>query len=221
LVSPDILALEECDHFSDWFHPHLGEDGFDGIFYPKPGEPQRDGTALFWQRSKFRKVNQNYTQYGSDTQGVVIVHLEHVDREGSGLCVAATHLKAKPGFEKKRETQGVILLEAVAKFNEAKHWPIIILGDFNDVPDSLVAQVLKQSKTSAYPDSPNDWTTWKKRESAVKRIIDYIWYEPQKLTLTHRLSIPPDSACPVMLPASYYPSDHILIAAKFTKKSSL
>jgi len=151
---------------------------------------------------------------------VVIVHLEQA--EGSGLCVAATHLKAKPGFEKKRERQGELLLEAVAKFNEAKHWPIILLGDFNDVPDSLVVEVIKKSTLiSAYPNIPGDWTTWKKRETAVKLIIDYIWYEPEKLTLTHHLLPPPDSACPVMLPASYYPSDHILIAAKFSIKSNL
>lgn len=55
---PDIVALEECDHFDDYFQPELFARGYSGVFYPKPKSPcleyssQGDGCAIFWRSSK-------------------------------------------------------------------------------------------------------------------------------------------------------------------------
>ena len=34
--NPDIITLQECDHFYDWFLPLLQAEGYDGVFAPKP-----------------------------------------------------------------------------------------------------------------------------------------------------------------------------------------
>jgi len=218
---PDVIALEECDHFSDWFQPKLEKEGYEGIFYPKPykpaNAPQADGTALFWRKDKFKLLKQSYSQYSpEESQGVVLVLLENSTEPGKNVCVAATHLKASLGFEERRETQGKILLQTINNFIPEKDYPVIILGDFNDTPDSAVHKVMRESYTSAYEDKPGHWTTWKKRKEEVKRTIDYIWYCSGKLRATHILAIPEDKDCPLLLPAEYHPSDHMMIAAKFS-----
>lgn len=51
----DIVALEECDHFDDFFAPELAQIGFEGHFVPKPsapaakfGVPYVDGCAILF-----------------------------------------------------------------------------------------------------------------------------------------------------------------------------
>jgi len=211
--SPDVIALEECDHFEDWFLPELSKEGFDGIFYVKKGG--RDGTALFWKTDKFKKVNESNINYEGGSQGLLLVHLGHTTCDG-GLCVAATHLKAKPEFHETRKRQGEILIPQTLDFNKEKNWPVIVLGDFNDTPESSVIELTKKNFKSAYDhNTPGHWTTWKIRGTEVKRTIDYIWYQSEKLHLTHYLQPPLDKDCPKALPASYWPSDHLMLVAKF------
>jgi mRNA deadenylase 3'-5' endonuclease subunit Ccr4 len=62
---------------------------------------------------------------------------------------------------------------------------------------------------------PGYFTTWKTRGTeTVKRVIDYIFYS--NMTCTDTLDIP-DEACieADQLPGLRYPSDHLMIAAKF------
>jgi mRNA deadenylase 3'-5' endonuclease subunit Ccr4 len=55
---PDVITLQECDHFYDWFLPLLTEKGYDGLFAPKPASAclevseNSDGCAVFARRSK-------------------------------------------------------------------------------------------------------------------------------------------------------------------------
>ena len=51
------------------------------------------------------------------------------------LLIASLHLKAKVGFEEKREEQINALKEELKEYNKTNQ-PIIICGDFNDEPKS-------------------------------------------------------------------------------------
>uniref|UniRef100_A0A6B2LF77 Endonuclease/exonuclease/phosphatase domain-containing protein n=1 Tax=Arcella intermedia TaxID=1963864 RepID=A0A6B2LF77_9EUKA len=219
-VNPDVFALEECDHYEDWFKGQFKAKGYKSTYLIKNGG--NDGTAIFWKKEKFTKLKQGTHTYlwnsKKTTQGVLAVVLQGKDKEKTSICVAATHLKAKPGFEEQRKGQGEQLVQYIKEFNE-KQSPVVILGDFNDTPDSLVCKHMGLHYASAYPS--NTWTTWKKRETVVQRTIDYIWYDSAKLQPIQILPAPLESDCPQLLPASYYPSDHILIAAKFILKSKL
>lgn len=123
--------------------------------------------------------------------------------------------------------------------NEHTHAiPVLILGDFNAEPpcqhatfsDSSIGRVLSYIRQpgstargpsscfrSAYEIDPLNeamYTTWKTRgPSTTKRIIDYIFYS-DALECKATLSIPRLEET-AKLPGLAYPSDHMMIAAKF------
>lgn len=51
---PDILCLQEVDHYFDTFQPLLSRLGYQGTFFPKPWSPDisvgiyNRGPSLFW-----------------------------------------------------------------------------------------------------------------------------------------------------------------------------
>ena len=59
----DIITLQECDHFHDFFQPKLYEMGYVGYFAPKPTSgcldvsEYADGCALFVKKDKFRVLS--------------------------------------------------------------------------------------------------------------------------------------------------------------------
>lgn len=118
--------------------------------------------------------------------------------------------------------------------------PVLIMGDFNadppseiSFPGSSVKRVLSNHDVvsneaaeekpmrfqSAHPIDPPEksfFTTWKTRGTdTVKRIIDYIFHSDQ-LICTETLSVPtPEEVEGGKLPGLRYPSDHLMIGAKF------
>ena len=62
---PDVVALEEVDHFYDDLSPAMEELGYRGVYVKKPDSPCKqqsgdpnleDGCALFWRRETFEEV---------------------------------------------------------------------------------------------------------------------------------------------------------------------
>jgi len=217
-TNADIVCLYEVDHYEDYFKPELEKLGYTGLwkmkFYTGHSEAN-DGTAVFWKINKFQLNSHNILQYEQSTQFSHLVKLTSITSTVPSVCLAATHLKAKRGFEDKRLSQGIALTNALREFN-SENLPVIICGDMNDAPDSPVSVHFRKHFTSAYSHEDNStWTTWKLREEEVKRTIDYIYYDSQKLVATHVLEIPSDAQCPTRFPAAYYPSDHIAVAARF------
>lgn len=57
---PDIITLQECDHYYDCFLPELSARGYNGLFAPKPASAclevsdSSDGCAIFVKSSKLR-----------------------------------------------------------------------------------------------------------------------------------------------------------------------
>ena len=57
---PDVITLQECDHYYDFFSPELSQRGYDGLFAPKPASAclevseNSDGCAIFIRRKKLR-----------------------------------------------------------------------------------------------------------------------------------------------------------------------
>ncbi len=119
---------------------------------------------------------------------------------------------------------------------------ILIVGDFNSEPhESSVRCILSREEEctgrakswpfqSAYPLLETDpsrenslYTTWKiRRDRVSRRIIDYIFFASRPtaggggLRCTHYLSVPKDVDVEEdRFPGYRYPSDHLLIAAKF------
>jgi nocturnin len=210
----DFLCLEEVDHFDDFFKPFLSKLGYSGRFYQRRSGPSpisRDGVALFWRNDRFVLCSEDAVKSEKKTFGIVGLFDDTLTSKK--VCVSVVHLTAKPGFEEER-LQEVKLLEA--KLLEVYDVSAMIVGgDFNDTPDSIACDHMRSLHfVSVYSHTPDSWTTWKKRSSVVKRVIDYIWYLDLMCEVTSILEHSDDSF-PSMLPDFHHPSDHINLAATF------
>lgn len=206
---PDIIGLEEVDHFQDWFEPKLIENGYQCYFYAK--RESLDGMVIAFKESRFDIIEYKKEYYTlENSQGYIMARL-YDKLTMKILSIFVTHLKAKPGFESIRSQQA---LKLVQEKNLYRSYGDVVLTfcDLNDIPNSDAYNVFQSNGYySVYPS--DNWTTWKQRETTVKRMIDYIWYDNDQTTIVEYLDIPSDEHLPQYLPASYYPSDHLAISA--------
>ena len=67
--SPDIITLQENDHYYDFFLPELSNLGYDGLFAPKPASAclevsdRSDGCSIFILRKKLKVVSSQVITY--------------------------------------------------------------------------------------------------------------------------------------------------------------
>lgn len=246
---PDLVALEELDHFEDFWRPVLAVAGFEGRWLAKRNSPclgfgyHSDGTAVFWRANSFEPAGENTcvgTRFNEEdgkwaNQGLIAVDLLH-QSSGEVLRFAATHLKAKDGEEneRKRELHMAQIIHALHADSPPKH--TVLCGDFNTDPFDVEgahdarAVPLLLSNTQlihAYPlpkdASSGEYTTWKMRGKSERRHwIDYIFHSPG-LRAASLLQMPsPEDVGPERLPSCRYPSDHVAIAAELVfHRSSL
>ena len=61
--SPDIITMQEVDHYDDFFFPQLSQMGYCGLFAPKPisacleVSENSDGCAIFISKKKFHMIS--------------------------------------------------------------------------------------------------------------------------------------------------------------------
>ena len=215
---PDILGLQEVDRYHGFFEPAMAQFGYSGLFLPKPKSPcvldfgwYSDGCALFYSSKKFDLVSSKHFCYKAGGNQVCLMATLKALETKQEIVVVVTHLKAKNtpenDFIRKAQTE-----ELLANVAHEESLPVLVLGDFNSEPDRL--QGLFTNLRSAYDlSSPSTITTWKKRGlEEVKRVIDYILYNDDKLVCNQVLEIPPDLEA---LPNMRYPSDHVGLGANF------
>ncbi|CAJ1388037.1 unnamed protein product, partial [Effrenium voratum] len=234
-VEPDVVALEECDHFEDFFRPALAACGYRGEFCRKKWSPcapygyHPDGVALFW-KDRFALMSVDRVvdiPEREDLQCCVLVATLQCQSTDEYFCIGATHLKAKAVQENEdiRALQVEALLRCFqAHVDAAPHVPhALIMGDFNTAPyDELgvtakaVPAVLSYPAIafrSAYPlDLP--FTTAKVRGDHISQhTIDYIFAGPS-LRPSRLLYVPGiEELGTVLLPCWEYPSDHFSLVA--------
>ncbi|XP_075159935.1 NADP/NADPH phosphatase nocturnin isoform X2 [Haematobia irritans] len=168
--NPDILCLQEVDHFK-FLQTILGSQNYEGIFFPKPDSPclyiednnGPDGCAIFFKRDKFelRNFDTRILEVWrvQSNQVAIAVNLA-IKQTGREICVCTTHLKARHGslLSKLRNEQGRDLIRFVKPF--AGDRALIICGDFNAEPTEPVYSTILNCEFlklgSAYADIRND-----------------------------------------------------------------
>ncbi|XP_023189485.1 nocturnin-like isoform X1 [Xiphophorus maculatus] len=242
---PHILCLQEVDHYYDTFQPVLANLGYSSHFYPKPWSPcldiegnsGPDGCALFFDESRFElldSVNIRLSAMMIPTNQVAVVTTLRCRSSGRYVCVAATHLKARSGWEWFRSAQGSDLLwhlqnlvQKLVGGNSNVKVPLLICGDFNAVPSEEVYRRFATSPLgldSAYKKLSQDgvsepeYTTWKIRGTGeCCCTLDYIWYTKDTLRVDAVLDIPDEEQIgPNRLPSYSYPSDHLSLVCDFS-----
>lgn len=217
---PDILCLQEVDHYYDTFQPIMESLGYRGTFLAKPWSPcldveqnnGPDGCALFFRRSRFTLQVTERLRLSAmmlPTNQVAIVQMLTCQVTGLRLCVAVTHLKARSGWERLRSAQGADFLQKLQRIisQNGGHCtamsgsiPLVVCGDFNAEPTEDVYKRFSSSPlglNSAYKLLSSDrqtepaYTTWKIRPSGESRsTLDYIWYTGDSLSVEQLLNIP-------------------------------
>ena len=239
---PDVVCLQEVDHFPDFYQPMLEQIGYKGTFKPKRWSPcldvlhnsGPDGCALFYKTAKFELVD-TIAQGLMATKGSFVYKSNSVllchrlkcttsKLKGQEVLIGTTHLKAKLGYDEVRYSQGKDLLKILK--SHLDDLPLIIGGDFNAEESEKVYMVFAESDLnlgSAYKLLSDDgtkeppYTTWKIRSGGdVCHTIDYMWYTRSKLTAVSALAFPTEDAIgPNRLPSFSYPSDHLSLVCDF------
>ncbi|CAL8264376.1 unnamed protein product [Lota lota] len=229
---PDIVCLQEVDHYYDTFLPVMSSLGYQGSFLAKPRSPcldvehnnGPDGCALFYSRQRFSPTATDHLRLSAmmlPTNQVAIVQTLRCHATARQLCVAVTHLKARSGWERMRSAQGADLLHRLRTItSRTPDLPLVVCGDFNaepseDVYRRFLASPLRLDSAyrllSADGQTEPAYTTWKIRPSGESRgTLDYIWYSHDSLSVDTLLDIPSEEQIgPDRLPSYHYPSDHL------------
>lgn len=236
---PDVLCLQEVDHYFDTFQPVLARLGYQSSFCPKPCSPcldvhnnnGPDGCALFFSRQRFQLLQTNHLRLSAmmlKTNQVAIVATLRCRLTGQTFCVAVTHLKARSGWEAFRSAQGAHLLQQLRnitnqsypEMDQEEGIPLVVCGDFNAEPSEEVYRRFMTSPLgldSAYKCLSEDGTTeppytsWKIRPSGEScSTLDYIWYTERSFRVDAVLRIPSEGQIGLdRLPSYHYPSDHL------------
>ncbi|KAK2849581.1 hypothetical protein Q5P01_009415 [Channa striata] len=241
---PDIVCLQEVDHYYDTFQPIMAGLGYHGSFLAKPWSPcldveqnnGPDGCAMFFRRSRFSPHGLAHLRLSAmmlPTNQVAIVQTLKCRVTGRQLCVAVTHLKARSGWERLRSAQGADLLQSLHNLTSSNAGPaavpLVVCGDFNAEPSEDVYRRFSSSAlglNSAYKLLSSDgqtepaYTTWKIRPSGEScSTLDYIWYSRDALSVDCLLDIPTEEQIgPDRLPSYHYPSDHLSLLCDFSFK---
>lgn len=233
-LDPDIVCLEEVDHYEDFFVPFLSN--YEGVFASKQNSPclnvpdnsGPDGIALFYRSSKF-ELREQITEYLTEengeigNQGFIVVVLE--DKISNKLLICAVvHFKAKIGFEFRRLAQAKSCLEILngckRKYQGAR---MVWCGDFNGEPDEPFYELIEGFKLGfedAYLQALGEhppFSTWKIRPMYTeKRLIDYIWFTSSGFSVSSVLLPMDENRVPdTKFPSLNHPSDHILLCVDF------
>ncbi|CAH1101165.1 unnamed protein product [Psylliodes chrysocephalus] len=240
--SPDVICLQEVDHFN--FISHILEtQGYTGLFFPKPDSPciyingnnGPDGCAIFYRKDKFDLVNVEtkiLEIWKVQSNQVAILTILKLKETGQEICVTTTHLKAKNGalLSTLRNEQGKDLLHFVQ--SHSRNLPLILAGDFNAEPIEPIYNTILENPLglgSAYADCDTNvnnsksadrepsYTTWKIRgEGEVCHTIDYVFYSKNKLDLEAVLELPTgEEIGEDRVPSLAYPSDHFSLVCDF------
>ena len=146
---PDVLTVQECDHFADFLLPALRTAGYDGVYAPKRNSPclefgyHSDGVAILWKRSAFALVGTERRFFveddGSESGRPYLQALLQHRACGSTLLVATTHMKSKVSQpnEDLRTKQITQLLDTLVESGAAQADGVMLCGDFNTDPYDL------------------------------------------------------------------------------------
>lgn len=235
--APDFICAVEVDKFDELL-AELKPHGYKGVIGRKCANDHADGCAIFYKSDNWLlesshkcRLTEKHSQIAMycDFRCVRPVILESGQQQTRKLTIVSTHLKAKPGFEalRARQLERVLVPCSIGYDTQLHETNVIVAGDINDIQDSQAMNdnVYAQSKPfcDAYrmyerereAGGEDMFTTYKKRERVVKRVIDYILFKPSVMVCSGVLCQPDLADVPDMLPASYYPSDHIALLASF------
>lgn len=231
--APDFVCMEEVHNSDVEFFKSIYPK-YACIFHSKhQGE---DGLCFLYNQDKFEIVKSELQSYidenGAKQSQVFQVNIFKLKTEEASkndyVMVAFTHLKAKGPNVAIRVGQVKQLVQFIdekkKQFIESQteastKLGLVVCGDFNDEPQSEPLKYLEEHTQLKTAFAGETYTTFKIREKAYKRVIDYIYYS-DNLSLLEKSNIPvaEEVIGELGLPNADYPSDHLSLFCRFEFK---
>lgn len=159
----DVICMQEFTCHKELFEGRGEADRYESHIMQR----KHWTNAIYFNPAKFAVLGKEDVKYvdpetqAQQTQGFISVLLQ-CRKTLQKFYVYTTHLKAKKGFEIVRENQAKQLVEHA----QAQSHPVILCGDWNDVPDSLALSVVRGTegiRSAAGEAGEPDYTTHKYR----------------------------------------------------------
>jgi len=167
----DVLCFQECDEY-DQIKKHMNGVGYEGLFKCRTGT-KKDGCAIFWKRDKFaleashtlelNKIAQAQDDdvYKRDNVAIFATLIMNSSAEmKKRICISTTHIYWDPVWPEVKFRQIRLVVEEMIRLRTAE-CPLIICGDLNSMPNSVVYKYLSGTEIKesdpelAY--GPYDW----------------------------------------------------------------
>ncbi len=208
----DIICLVEIDQkhqtIFDGILPNYRQ-----IYVKKDSDDNQEGCMILINTARFEILDITPCKLLEGRSQIAII-MKLIDRYGEHVFnLVSTHLKAKPGFENIRLSQCQTIIQHLDNSIDT-----IFVGDFNDIPGSLCYDYLTRDCKfmDTYINRGQEYTTFKKREKVVCRVIDYIFYKSDRLKVDSIVDAPRLEDIPeIGLPSEKHPSDHVLLGVTF------
>ncbi|XP_047034420.1 protein angel homolog 2-like [Helicoverpa zea] len=170
--SPDILCIQELEStYLNSFFSRFEEIGYYGL-YKKKTSRGIDGCGIYFKKDYFKLEDVVDVEFYQPKVSIlnrhhvgIIAKLSSFSMPEKPFVVANTHLLHNPKKALVRLAQLRIFLAEIDRvsyvFNgrDSGYLPIILLGDFNSYPDSLVVQLLNEGQVNTRLDfNNNEWT---------------------------------------------------------------
>jgi mRNA deadenylase 3'-5' endonuclease subunit Ccr4 len=233
-IGADIMTFQEIDSY-DEYKTDIVSDNYDSTYFAKDDGGQ--GIAVFFKKEIFELIKSEKISLPKDDNGNISNQFFSYNifrdiKTGKYFCIVTTHLKSKAEFEAVRLCQVKFMLNYLDKFYESLQdeygkCSLILSGDFNAEPSySSIKEVenfvlRNGEKFTSVFDCQNgeiEMTTFKIRDKAYYRIIDYIYYIGD-IIITSKLYPPKiedfKDISDKGLPSADFPSDHYYLCFNF------
>ena len=226
------VTLQEVDHYR-LLAAQLASVGYRGTFVPKPDSPclyvegnnGPDGCALFWREDRLSLASLHSTVlqvWGVPSNQVAVAAVLR-PRTGAAVCVATTHLKARPGSLNMmmRAEQGRDLVRWLREeVPRPPDTPLVLTGDLNTAGGEAeqVLDIVTRGLglVSCYDTAATPFTSCKRRGPGRREaaVLDYILVSGSGLATAATLQPPREEELgPHLLPSPQLPSDHLSLVA--------
>jgi len=250
----EILCLQELSPSEEChYHDYLKSLGYQGVFHSQVYRPGAlsHGCGVYYKTDKIKLISEKHFTYEHFIHLIepplinneVKKHLQRLSNlavimlfecENTRFLLATTHLHWNPNYECIKFIQAKLLIQEliyVRSLQTKTDIPIVIAGDFNSTPKSLVYDFFKDGELSSSDERivyKRDAVIWGdivhnlNLDSAYRATIgepeitnigdewrgtiDYIWYTKDTLKPVNVVPLPVPKD---LLPDSIHPSDHL------------